>query len=95
MNLAVAGKSSHCQPTHSGAKKKQKKNNPSASEQTGDYCASRHFQRVNSCFLKAAGIKWWTSRGRQSAKAANVVVNSCQDGVARQRQQLRDELGSE
>lgn len=94
MNLAVAGKSSRCQPNTQLCQKKTK-NNPSASEQTGDYCASRHFQRVNSCFLKAAGIKWWTSRGRRSAKAANVVVNSCQDVIARQRQQLRDELGTE
>lgn len=90
MNLAVAGKSSHCQPNTQLCQKKTK-NNPSASEQTGDYCASRHFQRVNSCFLKAAGIKWWLSRGRRRAKAANMVVNSCQDGVARQRQQLRHE----
>lgn len=74
--IALSANTQLCQ------KKTPKNNNPSSSEQAGDYCASRHFQRVNSCFLKAAAIKWWTSSGRRSAKAANVVVNSCQDGVS-------------
>lgn len=60
MNLAVAGKSSHCQPTCAGAKKKKKK--PSSSEQPRITVHLAIFRGI-SPVLNAASIKWWTACG--------------------------------
>lgn len=52
MNLAAAGKSSHCQPTSSCARKtRTHTQSPSSSDRARYYCAFRHFQRESCCFF--------------------------------------------